>query len=60
MKGMKSHDCAAWSIGLAALVGLTGWLAWGVLGGAIETFVSAMWTLAYREMHGLGKTGEVQ
>ena len=47
-----------WSIGLTALVGLIGWLAGGAVGGVIETFVSAMWTLAYREMHGLGLTGE--
>jgi hypothetical protein len=48
----------AWSIALTALVSLVGWLVGGLLGGVIETFVSAMWTLAYREMHGLGQTGE--
>ena len=47
-----------WSIGLTFLVGVLVWLAAAVVSGLVEVFVSAMWTLAYREMHGLGLIGE--
>jgi len=49
-----------WSIGLTVVVSLVGWLAAAALGGLIEILVSAMWTLAYREMHGLGLTGVIE
>ncbi len=47
-----------WSIGLTFLIGLLVWLAAAAVRGVAEAYVSTMWTLAYREMHGLGLTGE--
>ena len=45
---------------LALLIGLGTWLLGAALTGIVETFVSAVWTLAYRDMVGLGRTGEVK
>jgi hypothetical protein len=47
-----------WSIVLTFFVGVLVWLAGTAMSGVVKVFVSAMWTLAYREMHGLGLTGE--
>ena len=46
------------SLGLTLVVGLLMWLAGVVGGGIAETFFSAAWTLAYRDLTGLGRTGE--
>ena len=45
---------------LALLIGLAAWLLGAALTGIVETFISAVWTLAYRDMVGLGRTGEVK
>lgn len=46
------------SLGLTLAVGLLMWLAGVVGGGIAETFFSATWTLAYRDLTGMGRTGE--
>jgi hypothetical protein len=46
------------SIGLTLLLGLVAWLVSILIVGVTETFSSALWTLAYRELTGLGRTGE--
>jgi hypothetical protein len=46
------------SLGLTLAVGLLMWLAGVVGGGVAETFFSATWTLAYRDLTGIGRTGE--
>jgi hypothetical protein len=46
------------SLGLTLAVGVLMWLAGVVGGGIAETFFSATWTLAYRDLAGMGRTGE--
>jgi hypothetical protein len=46
------------SLGLTLAVGLLMWLIALVGGGVAETFFSATWTLAYRDLTGMGRTGE--
>ena len=46
------------SLGLTLVVGLLMWLAGVVGGGIAESFFSAAWTLAYRDLTGMGRTGE--
>ena len=46
------------SVILLLLIGLAVWLVASVIGGVVETFSSATWTLAYRELTGMGRTGE--
>lgn len=46
------------SLGLTLVIGLLMWLAGVVGGGIAETFFSASWTLAYRDLTGIGRTGE--
>jgi hypothetical protein len=46
------------SLGLTLAIGLLMWLAGVVGGGVAETFFSATWTLAYRDLTGMGRTGE--
>jgi hypothetical protein len=46
------------SLALTLAVGLLMWLAGVVGGGVAETFFSATWTLAYRDLTGIGRTGE--
>jgi len=43
---------------LALAVGLVAWLLGAAIGSIVETFTSATWTLAYRELTGLGLMGE--
>jgi hypothetical protein len=43
---------------LALLIGLLAWLVGAAVNSVVETFTSAIWTLAYRELMGLGLTGE--
>lgn len=46
------------SIALALVAGLLMWLVGAAIYGVVETYASTMWTLAYRELTGLGLTGE--
>jgi hypothetical protein len=46
------------SVALVLLLGLAAWLVASAIGGVLETFSSAAWTLAYRELTGMGRTGE--
>jgi hypothetical protein len=46
------------SVALALVIGLLTWLVGTAAGGVAETFFSAAWTLAYRELIGMGRTGE--
>jgi hypothetical protein len=46
------------SIGLTLLLGLVTWLVATLIVGVTEAFSSVTWTLAYREMTGMGRTGE--
>jgi len=46
------------SLALTAMMGLSVWLVGAGINGVVETFLSASWTLAYRELVGLGLTGE--
>lgn len=46
------------SVVLLLLIGLAAWLVVSAVGGVVETFTSATWTLAYRELTGIGRTGE--
>ena len=43
---------------LVLLIGVLAWLVGAAVNGVVETFSSAVWTLAYRELSGLGLTGE--
>jgi hypothetical protein len=45
---------------LILIIGLVMWLVGTALNGVMVTFTSAVWTLAYRELTGLGLTGEQQ
>jgi len=45
-------------IALGMAIGLLAWLVGAAVNGLVETFTSAAWTLAYRELTGLGLTGE--
>ena len=45
------------SIGLMLMIGLSAWLLGAVVNSVVETFSSAVWTLTYRELTGLGLTG---
>ena len=45
-------------VALTPVVGLMVWLVGAMATGAVETCVSTGWTLAYRELAGLGLTGE--
>jgi len=45
-------------IALTLIIGLFGWLVGAAANGVVETFLSASWTLAYRELTGMGLTGE--
>jgi hypothetical protein len=46
------------SAALALLIGVSTWLVLVLIIGVAETFSSATWTLAYRELTGIGRTGE--
>jgi hypothetical protein len=46
------------SVALVLVIGLLTWLVVTAAGGVVETFFSAAWTLAYRELIGMGRTGE--
>jgi hypothetical protein len=46
------------SVALTLLVGLLAWLVSIFVVGVAETFSSTTWTLAYRELTGMGRTGE--
>jgi len=46
------------SIALTLIIGLLAWLVGAALNSVAETFLSASWTLAYRELTGMGLTGE--
>ena len=46
------------SVVLLLLIGLAVWLVVSAVGGVVETFSSTTWTLAYRELTGIGRTGE--
>ncbi len=43
---------------LTLLIGLATWLLGAALTGVAETFISAVWTLTYRDLLGLGRTGD--
>jgi hypothetical protein len=45
-------------VGLVFLIGFSTWLLGSAVNGVVETFLSAVWTLTYRELTGLGLTGE--
>jgi hypothetical protein len=45
-------------VALTAVTGLAVWLAGAAVNGVVETFFSACWTLAYRELAEMGLTGE--
>jgi hypothetical protein len=45
-------------IALVLIIGLLAWLVGAAFNGVVETFTSAVWTLTYRELIGLGLTGE--
>ncbi|MBN1976452.1 MAG: hypothetical protein JW918_03535 [Anaerolineae bacterium] len=46
------------SVILMLLLGLATWVVASAIGGLLETFSSTTWTLAYRELTGMGRTGE--
>jgi len=46
------------SIALGLVAGLSVWILGAAIFGVVETYVSTVWTLAYRELTGLGLTGE--
>ncbi len=46
------------SLALTAIIGLLAWLVGAGVNSVMATFLSASWTLAYRELTGLGLTGE--
>jgi hypothetical protein len=45
-------------VGLMLMIGLSAWLLGAAVNSVVETFSSAVWTLTYRELTGLGLTGE--
>ncbi|MCP4539131.1 MAG: hypothetical protein GY832_18500 [Chloroflexi bacterium] len=45
---------------LTLLIGVLAWLVGAAVYSVVETFSSAVWTLAYRDLTGLGLTGEVK
>jgi hypothetical protein len=45
---------------LALLIGVLAWLVGAAVNSVVETFSSTVWTLAYRDLVGLGLTGEVE
>jgi MFS family permease len=45
---------------LALLIGTLAWLVGAAVNSVVETFTSAVWTLTYRDLVGLGLTGEEQ
>ena len=45
-------------VALVLIVGLLTWLVGAACNSVVETYSSAVWTLAYRELTGLGLTGE--
>jgi hypothetical protein len=45
-------------VALVVFIGLLTWLVASAIGGIVETFVSAAWTLTYRDLTGMGLTGE--
>jgi hypothetical protein len=45
-------------IALTLIIGLFGWSVGAAANGVVETFFSVSWTLAYRELTGMGLTGE--
>jgi hypothetical protein len=45
-------------VALMFIIWLVVWLAGAAVNSVVETFVSAVWTLVYRELTGLGLTGE--
>ena len=51
---------SASSVALGVALGVTVffWLVGAAVNGVVETFISASWTLAYRQLTGLGRTGE--
>jgi hypothetical protein len=46
------------SVGLMLAIGFSAWLLGAAVNSVVETFSSAVWTLTYRELTGLGLTGE--
>lgn len=45
-------------ITLTLIIGLLAWLAGAAINSVVDTFLSASWTLAYRELTGLGLMGD--
>jgi hypothetical protein len=45
-------------LALVLIGGLLTWQVGAAFSGVVETFSSAVWTLAYRELTGMGLTGE--
>ncbi len=45
-------------VALTLAVELLAWLVAAAAGGVVETILSAAWTLAYRDLTGMGLTGE--
>lgn len=45
-------------VGLVFIIGFSAWLLGAAVNSVVETFSSAVWTLTYRELTGLGLTGE--
>jgi hypothetical protein len=45
-------------VGLVLVIGFSAWLLGAAVNSVVETFSSAVWTLTYRELTGLGLTGE--
>jgi len=45
-------------VALILVIELLAWLAASAIGGAVETFISAAWTLTFRDLAGMGLTGE--
>jgi len=46
-----------WLLALTLIIGLPVWLVGSAVHGVVETFLSASWTLAYRELAEMGLTG---
>jgi hypothetical protein len=45
---------------LALLIGVLAWLVGAAVNSVVETLTSAAWTLSYRDLTGLGLTGEIE
>jgi hypothetical protein len=56
--GLTVFFSPLWSLALTWAVGLAVWLVAVAVGGVAETYWSATWTLAYRDLTGMGLTGE--